>query len=610
MPASFISPTPRIGEASDRRGAKRRGSDRRDPGRPDRAAAGAARWLRHAGCLLALALGFGATPAFAQTCTALAPVVNPTFAGTIAPWTTTTAQGASGWTLGGSGVFHNNDMGTNLGAYNSIQQTIAGGVAGGSEITIATQWGNGGGVQGVNGNQVDMQVVYNNVVYATFRTSPFGATPAVAPAPTASNGATLTQVSAASWTSVNTTVTYRIRLPANMLSAGGVLRIQTSREQNATSDGATDDLFVRNVSIASPSICLVKQTNRQAGNQTFSFTTANADTVVGTAAVDTSASITTTAANTPVAFDAWTVAGTQPLLVINRDAVATIQETTIPTGYRVTAIACTGFATAPVVDLNTGTVTVAADSFATPLPATPPTCTYTNSRPRVRLQKALPNGRIDASDQFALNIAGPSGGAATNAGVNTAGTGAAATGTADFASADAGGNYVLTEAMAADSASALGNYTSQIACSNANAGSPTVLPNGAGISFDLANLAPADDITCTYSNGRTIADLTITKSNTFTQAQPSDLPDDVVATGAATTYTLAVTNQGPAVVTGAVVRDAPGAGITCPGGNTVTITGNGVPPGSFTINDLIAGIALGQLAAGETARLSFTCTVN
>ena len=172
------------------------------------------------------------------------------------------------------------------------------------------------------------------------------------------------------------------------------------------------------------------------------------------------------------------------------------------------------------------------------------------------------------------------------------------------------GSSLSCAIAAAGSASALGNYTSQIACSNANAGSPTVLPNGAGISFDLANLAPADDITCTYSNGRTIADLTITKSNTFTQAQPSDLPDDVVATGAATTYTLAVTNQGPAVVTGAVVRDAPGAGITCPGGNTVTITGNGVPPGSFTINDLIAGIALGQLAAGETARLSFTCTVN
>ncbi|MEJ2831058.1 MULTISPECIES: hypothetical protein, partial [unclassified Lysobacter] len=65
-------------------------------------------------------------------------------------------------------------------------------------------------------------------------------------------------------------------------------------------------------------------------------------------------------------------------------------------------------------------------------------------------------------------------------------------------------------------------------------------------------------------------------------------------------------------VTGAVVRDAPGAGITCPAGNAVTITGDGVPAGSFNIGQLTsaAGIALGTLNVGQSTTLSFSCTVN
>ena len=84
-----------------------------------------------------------------------------------------------------------------------------------------------------------------------------------------------------------------------------------------------------------------------------------------------------------------------------------------------------------------------------------------------------------------------------------------------------------------------------------------------------------------------------------------------VTSGSTTTYTVTVTNNGPDTVTGAVVQDVVGAGVTCPAGNLVTITGSGVPGGSFTIADLIgAGITLATLNNGQSAVLSYSCQVN
>jgi hypothetical protein len=101
--------------------------------------------------------------------------------------------------------------------------------------------------------------------------------------------------------------------------------------------------------------------------------------------------------------------------------------------------------------------------------------------------------------------------------------------------------------------------------------------------------------------GAPLADLAITKSN----------GTNGVAAGTATSYSLTITNIGPASATGALVRDTPGGGITCPAAGLVTISGDGVPPGSFTIGDLIgAGIALGTLTSGQSAALTYLCQVN
>ncbi len=97
------------------------------------------------------------------------------------------------------------------------------------------------------------------------------------------------------------------------------------------------------------------------------------------------------------------------------------------------------------------------------------------------------------------------------------------------------------------------------------------------------------------------ADLQIVKSNGVS----------TVTSGSTVTYTVTVTNLGTDTITGAVVTDVVGAGLTCPAGNAVTIAGSGIPAGSFTIANLTgSGIVLGTLSSGQSAVLSYSCQVN
>jgi len=107
------------------------------------------------------------------------------------------------------------------------------------------------------------------------------------------------------------------------------------------------------------------------------------------------------------------------------------------------------------------------------------------------------------------------------------------------------------------------------------------------------------------------ADLSVTKTNTPGVNGNVDQVDDTLTTGQTTTYTIVVTNNGPVSVTGAVVNDTPSGDLTCPATNPVTITGDGVPTGSFTISDLTgAGISLDNLDDGQSTTLTYSCEVN
>ena len=96
-------------------------------------------------------------------------------------------------------------------------------------------------------------------------------------------------------------------------------------------------------------------------------------------------------------------------------------------------------------------------------------------------------------------------------------------------------------------------------------------------------------------------DLEITKTNGAT----------TVFSGATVTYTLVVKNNGPDSVTGAVVTDVPGTGLTCPVNNPVTITGPGAPGGSYTIGSMTGtGITLGTLGNGQSVTITYDCQAN
>lgn len=107
------------------------------------------------------------------------------------------------------------------------------------------------------------------------------------------------------------------------------------------------------------------------------------------------------------------------------------------------------------------------------------------------------------------------------------------------------------------------------------------------------------------------ADVSITKTNTPGVNAELDQANDTLTSGQSTTYTLVVTNNGPDDVTGAVVTDSPTSGLTCVSTDPVTMTGDGVPAGSYTIANLTgAGITLGTLADTQFTTLTYSCEVN
>jgi uncharacterized repeat protein (TIGR01451 family) len=211
--------------------------------------------------------------------------------------------------------------------------------------------------------------------------------------------------------------------------------------------------------------------------------------------------------------------------------------------------------------------------------------------PRFRLQKALPSGRFVAADQFALNIAG-TGGPAT---LTTTGSGITATGIATLSTASSGAIYTLSETGAAGAV--LSNYASTYTCTNALALGQT--PSGSGASFTITAVS-GDDILCTFSNQRNaIADLSIIKSDGVTTR----------VSGSSTVYTITVANNGPDSVTGAVIKDAAAAGLSC--NDPVPCSGAACPSATVTLASLqgVSGVILSALANTATVTLTLTCTV-
>lgn len=157
----------------------------------------------------------------------------------------------------------------------------------------------------------------------------------------------------------------------------------------------------------------------------------------------------------------------------------------------------------------------------------------------------------------------------------------------------------------------------QIECTGLPSGTPIYTINGANggsVQLPASAMTALADIRCTFTNSL-LVDLSITNTNTYSPAQPTDLPADTVTSGGDSKYTLVVTNHSAVAVTGAIVREEATTrqGLTCPPTATVSCMGSAAsacPSASTTLGVLENGYTLGTLPAGGTATLTFSCTVN
>ncbi|TXI51034.1 MAG: DUF11 domain-containing protein [Lysobacter sp.] len=234
------------------------------------------------------------------------------------------------------------------------------------------------------------------------------------------------------------------------------------------------------------------------------------------------------------------------------------------------------------------------------------------------LRKSLV-GRALASDQMQVRIrsAGVVVATATTSGAALPAT--ASTGTVVL---PAGNTLQFEESVKANGTGpdqAPTAYRPQIACTNASAGSPTVLPTGAGNAVSTRQEWPAfataagDDIDCTITNALRSADLRLTKTNTPGANGDVDQLADTVISGTTIGYSITVSNLGPDAADGALVTDPAPTGLTC---TTAACTAAGgatcpVATGAALVTALQgAGAAIPTLPNGGSVTIVLTCTVN
>jgi uncharacterized repeat protein (TIGR01451 family) len=294
-----------------------------------------------------------------------------------------------------------------------------------------------------------------------------------------------------------------------------------------------------------PTVTLTKISNGGVGG--FTFTGTNGWT---------SQTITTVTSGTGV------TGATQTLTAA---ATATTITETIPAGYAVTAITCSGLGSGGTATPNLAGGSVALDAAATAA-GSAIACTFTNTKlPTVTLTK------ISTGFTGAFNYSGTNGFGSDTITTLTAGspvTGATKTLTA------ASTATVISETMSTSF------IMTAASCSGLGSGG-TATPNLAtgSISLNAAATAPGAAITCSITNAAAVPSVAVSKSAS---------PTTVAAAGAVIGYTITVNNTGNVPVSSIAVTDPRGPA-TCTTSGTSTI----------------ATLAVG---GSETCSVSYTAT--
>ncbi|QOF77549.1 beta strand repeat-containing protein [Variovorax sp. 38R] len=367
--------------------------------------------------------------------------------------------------------------------------------------------------------------------------------------------------------------------------------------------GAGETVTCTFTNAKTPTVKVQKVTQGGAGG-TFNFSQTNL--------ASAPAGIVTGAAGTP------TPSSPTPINVTTTGTAVTLTEaplTGVLTGWALVSASCTdanstasGNPAGAIGTLVGSTLTIPAANVKAGADFT---CVFTNARPRLRLTKLLPDGRVNdgllTPDQFSLSIVGPSGATASTSTVllTTLGNGTTVTGQADTNAlfpANSGGIYALSETRG-NLTTTLSQYISSLSCTNATAGSTTVLPGGSGISGFSVTPTGNDDITCTFTNRKKLPQLTTTKT-------VSANPLLVGASGQSYTITVTVANgpttapitltdplpagittNGPVTATGGTLSGCPAAGATNLSGCTIAM---GAANGNIVITVPVA-VAVGAV---------------
>lgn len=148
---------------------------------------------------------------------------------------------------------------------------------------------------------------------------------------------------------------------------------------------------------------------------------------------------------------------------------------------------------------------------------------------------------------------------------------------------------------------------------NTAQGQPGGAAHGAQAGGDgrSVGIAPGDDTPGTHVGRTCKADVRVTKTNTPASG-PSDLADDTVAAGAATSYSIVVSNAGPFPADNAVLRDPATPGLTCTTLTCTVTSGAAACPASPTVSALQspAGLVLPALPANSALTFTLGCAVD
>lgn len=252
-----------------------------------------------------------------------------------------------------------------------------------------------------------------------------------------------------------------------------------------------------------PTLSLSKVAN--GGNDTFGFALTNTQQASG--------SVTTTTPGNAAQVDADTAtAGMQDFAVAALNTDITIQENTLPAGWKLgTAICKSGGNTVGTLNASTGVYTIPAAQVTAGAAFS---CTFTNNKtPVVRVQK-ITTGSAGGPFSFTQSNL-----AAAPPPITTMATGTATPATpAAIAVQTLNTDVVLTEAPASNFVLSTAQCTDANSSVTGNTGNLGSL-SGNALTIPAANIRPGSDLTCVFTNRRTV---TLTLAKTWNGAQTND----------------------------------------------------------------------------------------